>query len=1038
MGTIFIIIRQSFFNSFSFLPRRCIHGAARDCMHFDEYYYCAQRISISFELRVFLKKEKKQQHSAQHSKTGIAIMIADDQVEVEMTGVDVEEARSVSPSSPRNSLSEKSSSRRSHSSSMYWNQSSVNKTVLPRFEMYVRTLERRRSEGKPRRRTINQLFEPNIHGIDDSLLDDPDCYSSSDKSRTKLDDHGKDEEAGIQVEKPADTGKKKIAAKEAVKFGMFEGVFARCLLNIWGVIMFLRIGWMVAHGGAWQSTSIVVAAMTVTVITTLSLSAICTNGIVGSGGAYYLLSRSLGPEFGGAIGVLFSLANATAVALHLIGFAETIVGVFPDDTTLIGDGSWDLRIIAIACLIFLICIALVGVAWVVKFQLVLLVLLVASIIAYFIGTFSHTPVPDVPIGYTGYNSTTLDSNLKSDWDLSKMTAPMEIANIATESWVTLFAVFFPASTGIMAGANISGDLKDAQRAIPVGTLAAVVVSGVIYLLIIWSLAATTDSYALAGCINMNASDTCDGGDGDADKNLNFLVMMDISVWPPLIVIGIVASSLSSALAALVGAPRVFQALCKDNLFPAFAPFAKGVGPSEEPIRAYGLTFIIAVGVMMIGELNFIAPYVTNFFMISYALINYACFASSLAKTPGWRPTFKYYSPPVALVGVFLCCGAMFMIDWLVALITFTVCGCLYGYIRHAEPDVNWGPVSQGRAYKKAVQNVMKLEMLKDLHLKNFRPSYLVMDSRNKTSSQGLIDFVHTLKHGGGISIGAHVIHPVDESAPLDKSVLGLIQSIQNTKSYSTGRNHARMVPEAVTAPSLESGFSRLLQTSGLGRLRPNTVLFGYKDMSDDTSGRDAFVGMLRQAFLYEKGVGILRDYAPGRDELKGSLDVWWTDDDGGLTLLIPFILMKHRVWKGLKLRVFVPRDESVDARVQETDLEQLFYRLRIKAEVHVTSMHSLNSSALERAYKKFSDFLGDGIERNLHLQMKRKIALGLAIASLSDEAKLVVCSLPFPEIDIPSKTYAAFLRALADPLHKSKVPILLLRGFQQRLLTMNM
>ena len=429
--------------------------------------------------------------------------------------------------SAHNEDSSNPSSRRS--SSIYWNMDAAGNTILPRFEMYVRTQERRASQ-KSKRKSVQELFQVKVDDKEGSPL------SISGASVV-----GSDAPSTMSRRTSRRELKQNKKQAKPVKFGMFEGVFARCLLNIWGVIMFLRIGWMIAHGGTWQATSIVVVAMTVTVITTLSLSAICTNGIIGGGGAYYLLSRSLGPEFGGAIGVLFSLANATAVALHLIGFAETIVGVFPDDTALIGDGSWDLRLIAVACLVFLICIALVGVAWVVKFQLVLLVLLVASIFAYFVGTFTHTPKPDYAIGYVGYNSTNLNENYDEDWSLKGV---KNVVNIATESWITLFAVFFPASTGIMAGANISGDLKDAQRAIPIGTMAAVLVSGFIYICIIWTLGATVNRYGLAGCINLANDTLCDGGDGDNadDKNLNFLVMMDISVWPPLIVIGIVASS----------------------------------------------------------------------------------------------------------------------------------------------------------------------------------------------------------------------------------------------------------------------------------------------------------------------------------------------------------------------------------------------------------------------------------------------------------------------------------------------------------------
>ena len=375
--------------------------------------------------------------------------------------------------------------------------------------------------------------------------------------------------------------------------------------------------------------------------------------------------------------------------------------------------------------------------------------------------------------------------------------------------------------------------------------------------------------------------------------------------------------------------------------------------------------------MMIGELNFIAPYVTNFFMISYALINYSCFASSVANVPGWRPTFRYYNPYVAAVGVVLCVGAMFMIDWVVALITFVVCFALYSYIRQSAPDVEWGSVGQARAYKKAVENVMHLEMLKDLHRKNYRPAYLIMASGatgEASKHPGLVNFVHQLKHGGGLSIAGRVIYPVLDGESPDMDTLNRVRELQTTKLYSSGRNHARIVPEVVTAPTLADGCRRLLQTAGVGKLRPNTVLFGYK-----SEGTKEYVGMIRDAFAYEKGVGILRDYTCNVPESvgKGRIDVWWLDDDGGLTLLLPYLLLKHKNWKRCQFRVYVPRDESFPVKVQTDDLNRLFYRLRIKADVHVTSMRSLDPAQLKRAYENFDEFLGSSVDRATHLQMKR-------------------------------------------------------------------
>ncbi len=605
--------------------------------------------------------------------------------------------------------------------------------VRPTADLYLKTVQVK-DNTILKRPTMDQLFSNGGNQFGRSLsfreaaADDTDVKPSEGTSTTENgDDNNKT--AGQEEE-------------EATKFGMLEGVFARCLLNIWGVIMFLRMGWIVAHAGAWEATSIVVVAMTITTLTTLSLSAICTNGTIQAGGAYFLISRNLGPELGGAIGILFSLANATAVALHLIGFGETLFGLYngsgdgipyppppeyyngvvcpcvvrsgvrlcppkdylksltPLNATLVTPkqisfitycGLWDERVIAIISIILLIGIAMVGLKYVVKFQLGLLFLLVFSLGSYFIGTFTH-PARE-QYAYTGYSDTSLAANLSPKY-------------AGSESWVSLFSVFFPASTGIMAGANISGDLKDAQKAIPKGTLMAVAVSGVTYILMIWTLAATC---------------TREGGRGGLYSDN--LIMLPIALdWidsakvSALIVGGIVASSLSSALAALVGAPRVFQAVCEDPLFPPLKPFAHGIGANNEPIRAYCLTFIIAVGFMMLGDLNTIAPFITNFFMVSYALINWACFQADMSGSPGWRPTWKFYNPWCALLGMVLCVGSMFMISWYVALITLLVCLGLYKYVEGLKVEVDWGSVGHALTWSDAIRQMMRLGKSKQEHM----------------------------------------------------------------------------------------------------------------------------------------------------------------------------------------------------------------------------------------------------------------------------------------------------------------------------------
>ena len=816
-------------------------------------------------------------------------------------------------------------------------------------------------------------------------------------------------------------------------------------------------------------------------------------------------------------------------------------------------GLWDERLIAILSLVLLISVALVGVEWVIKFQLFLLVLLVASLFSYFIGTFIQPARPEY--AFVGYNYTNLLINIQPNFR-------------GTETWITLFSVFFPASTGIMAGANISGDLKDAQTAIPTGTLAAVIVSGITYIAMVWTLASICER---------------EGGRGGLFKD--FAIMMPASAdWieesavAPLIVAGIVASSLSSALAALVGAPRVFQAVCKDPLFPILKPFAKGKGANEEPINAYCLTFCIAVGFMMIGSLNAIAPFITNFFMISYALINYAAFAADMSGSPGWRPTWTFYNPYVSLLGACLCLGSMFMISWYVALVTLLVCYGLHSYVGHLKPDVDWGSVGSALTYRRTVEQLMALGRSKQEHVKNYRISCCVMAGVPGRRSD-LVFFFDQLRGGGGLMVAGNVI-----KGNLDNSdfISPLLTAHLNNNYYS--ENKFKAVQEVVVAPSLVQGARILLLTCGVGKLRPNLLGFGFREAFVD--GLESkltydYVQALRDALRLNFSVAILRNYVhervgkreqavdvatsdvhsnadsvesrdseevlsspmvadnslPGsitnrnglispssksrksmnrrgsfhtkdgahlrnptesqRESLSidarhhnsffsrkngrvGMIDVWWLDDTGGLTILLPNILLKKWHWSSCSIRVFVFSNGKQTMEEQKADMIELLHKVRISVHsVVVLSKPKPRTIDLENAKmivgrikphlsqeegeeliemmgeeeqedegKESQPLLGSGNtvdvaqrveELGAYKDSSERIAYKSAIGNMikeqaRDDTLLVICTMSFPHIKVPALVHMSCMDVLSKPCEK---PFLFVRGTQKRILSMD-
>ncbi|MEQ2170843.1 hypothetical protein GOODEAATRI_004447 [Goodea atripinnis] len=416
------------------------------------------------------------------------------------------------------------------------------------------------------------------------------------------------------------------------------------MLNIWGVMLFIRMTWIVGQAGIALACVIVCMASVVTTITGLSTSAIATNGFVRGGGAYYLISRSLGPEFGGSIGLIFAFANAVAVAMYVVGFAETVVELLKGADALMTDEINDIRIIGTITVIVLLGISVAGMEW---------------------------------------------------------------------------------------------EAKDPQMAIPKGTLLAILITGIVYLGVVVSTGScivrdasgnvndTVSSQFMANCTNASckfgfdfSSCRISGNSCRYGLQNDFQVMSLVSGFSPIISAGIFSATLSSALASLVSAPKVFQALCKDNIYPYIGIFAKGYGKNNEPLRGYILTFGIALAFILIAELNTIAPIISNFFLASYALINFSVFHASLANSPGWRPSFKYYNMWVSLAGAILCCVVMFVINWAAALLTNVIVMALYIYVSHKKPDVNWGSSTQALTYQQALSHTLHLSAVED-HVKNF-------------------------------------------------------------------------------------------------------------------------------------------------------------------------------------------------------------------------------------------------------------------------------------------------------------------------------
>uniref|UniRef100_A0A4W6G890 Solute carrier family 12 member 2 n=1 Tax=Lates calcarifer TaxID=8187 RepID=A0A4W6G890_LATCA len=939
---------------------------------------------------------------------------------------------------------------------------------------------------------------------------------------------------------PAEEAAAKEAAesKGVVKFGWIKGVLVRCMLNIWGVMLFIRMSWIVGQAGIVLSCVIVAMATVVTTITGLSTSAIATNGFVRGGGAYYLISRSLGPEFGGSIGLIFAFANAVAVAMYVVGFAETVVELLAVNA-IMTDQINDIRIVGTITVIVLLGISVAGMEWEAKAQIFLLVVLITAIVNFFIGTFIPSKSKE-SVGFFGYDGAIMWENMGPDF--------------RGESFFSVFAIFFPAATGILAGANISGDLADPQLAIPRGTLLAILITGIVYL----GVAISTGSCIVrdaTGNVNdtlsaqfMNCTDAackfgydfsaCKSEKGSCKYGLHndFQVMSLVSGFGPIISAGIFSATLSSALASLVSAPKVFQALCKDNIYPGLGMFAKGYGKNNEPLRGYILTFGIALAFILIAELNTIAPIISNFFLASYALINFSVFHASLANSPGWRPSFIYYNMWVSLAGAILCCVVMFVINWWAALLTNVIVLGLYIYVSYKKPDVNWGSSTQALTYHQALTHTLHLSGVED-HIKNFRPQCLVMTGY-PNSRPALLDLVHSFTKNVGLMICGHVRagyrRPNFKDLATDQSRYQRWLLKNETKAFYT----------PVFSEDMRQGTQYLLQAAGLGRLKPNTLVLGFKnDWRDgDMMNVETYISMIHDAFDFQFGAVILRlkegldvSHIQGQDELlssqekssgmkdvivsidtskdsdadsskpsskatnddddgkattqpllkkdkrsptvplnvsdqrlleasqqfqrkqgKGTVDVWWLFDDGGLTLLIPYLLTNKKRWKDCKIRVFIGGKINRidhDRRAMATLLSKFridFSDITVLGDINTKPKkeHMVAFEEMIEPYRlKEDDMEQEAAERlknsepwritdnELELyraKTNRQIRLNELLKEHSSTANLIVMSLPLARKGaVSSALYMAWLEALSKDLP----PILLVRGNHQSVLT---
>uniref|UniRef100_A0A7N9AME1 Solute carrier family 12 member 7b n=1 Tax=Mastacembelus armatus TaxID=205130 RepID=A0A7N9AME1_9TELE len=809
-------------------------------------------------------------------------------------------------------------------------------------------------------------------------------------------------------------------SKDHPQMGTFMGVYLPCLQNILGVILFLRLTWIVGTAGILESLVIVGLCCSCTMLTAISMSAIATNGVVPAGGSYYMISRSLGPEFGGAVGLCFYLGTTFAGSMYILGTIEILLTyIVPKAAIFIAERKEDeadallnnMRVYGTCCLAMMAVVVFVGVKYVNKLALVFLACVILSILAIYAGVIKTIfEPPDFPVcmlgnrtlqnqhfdkclktdfienmtvttklwrlfcdgpelnatcndyffnnnvtqvqGIPGLTSGVISENMWSEYGPAGVLVENKklpssggsdptqdlympyVVNDITTFFTLLVGIYFPSVTGIMAGSNRSGDLRDAQKSIPIGTILAITTTSIIYISCVVLFGACIEGVLLR--------------DKFGDSVKGNLVIGTLS-WPSpwVIVIGSFFSCCGAGLQSLTGAPRLLQAIARDGIVPFLQVFGHGKA-NGEPTWALLLTAGICEIGILIASLDSVAPILSMFFLMCYLFVNLACAVQTLLRTPNWRPRFKYYHWTLSFLGMSLCLALMFISSWYYAIVAMAIAGCIYKYIEYRGAEKEWGDGIRGLSLNAARYALIRLEEAPP-HTKNWRPQLLVLlnlDSDHGVKHPRLLSFCTQLKAGKGLTIVGSVL----EGTYLTKETEAK-KTEQNIKSHMSAER-TKGFCHVVVSSNLRDGVSHLIQSAGLGGMKHNTVLMAWpgtwRQSNDPVSWRN-FIETVRettaahQALLVAKNID---SFPTNQDRLgEGTIDVWWVVHDGGMLMLLPFLLRQHKVWRKCKMRIFTVAQMDDNSIQMKKDLQMFLYHLRLDAEVEVVEMVSLDISA---------------------------------------------------------------------------------------------
>ncbi|MBN1609604.1 MAG: hypothetical protein JW940_23430 [Polyangiaceae bacterium] len=646
------------------------------------------------------------------------------------------------------------------------------------------------------------------------------------------------------------------------KFGTFGGVYTPSLLTILGVIMYLRLPWIIGNAGLYWGLGIILVAHVISVATGLSISSIATDKKVGAGGPYYIISRSLGLPIGGALGAALFVGLAFSISLYLIGFSASFLDYWDLETS-----KTSIRITGTVTLLAITALTFFSTSIAIKSQYVIMALIGLSLVAVFAGS----PAPPV--------------------------APALEPAPEAPPMAVLFGIFFPAVTGFTAGVNMSGDLRDARRAIPRGTLAAIATGLLVYVGLALYVGLRIDRRLLI-----------------QDPN----VLKQVAWFAPFVVGGVWGATLSSGLGCVLGAPRILQALGVDRIAPHW--FARGYGRTNEPRNALVLAFLIGEAGILIAELDAIARIVSMVFLTMYGFLNLSCFIESWAS-PDFRPAFKI-PKAVSLVGAITSVVVMILLDLPAMLGATGVMVAVFVVLKRKQLSLDSGDTWEGVWSSLLRSGLYRLSQARQQR-RNWRPNILLF--RDPAPELPPIRALgEALATGNGLL--CDIALTTSQHAPLSRLSRGASPRLG-------------VIERDLVVSDLYADLLAATRFHGFGELVPNTVLLPM-DLVEQSPA--AFLELAGQLGQLDHNLFLFADGARRGLTDHGRIDIWWRQDAGNLPLALALLrfITRAQQWERATLRCLLVCADVGRQETLRSTLRRHLREARLQAEIRLVRADS--------------------------------------------------------------------------------------------------